>query len=150
VKKSTVVVVVILSLVVVFGYWAAGLLKKQRARDAIESVETSCLLAQEHGGVDVALLRQFEAKSRIEALDYEDQPLYRTKLNEAWEDCIDYTILKDEGPAPPSSAPKRVIHEYVIKTEAAHDMLCSDPGGYLMFPYPEDLPPGWKLKWGCQ
>ena len=114
--------------------------KKQRAREAIEGVQASCMRAVEHGGIDVALGRQYEAKAAVEALDYEDQPPYRERLNGAWKPCADYNARQTVGDIlKPKGRP--LTHDEEIRREAALEFLeehAKRRSSTDLYPYPDD------------
>jgi predicted ATPase len=114
--------------------------KRQRAREAIEAVEASCQRAKEHGGIDAALAGQMSAKVAVEELDYEAQPPYRDRLNEAWKPCADYTTRKVvEDALKPKGRP--LTHKEEIKKEAAYEFLeehARKRSRTDLYPYPDD------------
>jgi hypothetical protein len=145
-KKSWPALAAVLVLALLAVLWTTGALpsllktKKQRAREAIEAVEVSCTRAAEGGGIDVALDRQYQAKTVIEALDYEDQPPYRERLNEAWKPCADYwarQTVRDilEPKARPLSRDELIAREAALEFLENHAKKRSRAD---LYPYPDD------------
>jgi hypothetical protein len=145
-KPKTVLLLVVVVAVVSLAAYVLGWVKtgKSRAREAIEAVDSSCLSAREHGGIDVARIKQYVAKSAIEELSYEDEPPYRAALDEAWTACVEWEIDNFAGPMPVSvNSPG--AHEWALKRDAARHAVLEGPRQY--FPYPDALPPGWQNSW---
>jgi hypothetical protein len=122
--------------------------KRQRAREAIEALEVSCLKPEEHGGGLALLKQQSSAKARVDSLDYEDQPVYRRRLNEAWEGCARYKryqevrrTLEPNGHLLTEAEIRHLSHKDAIEVEAAFEFLDGSKDRKWvgnMYPYPDD------------
>jgi hypothetical protein len=124
--------------------------KKQHTREAIDSLEASCrkARAEGHGARSMFLGQQLNAKVEVDSLNYEDQPIYRRRLNEAWEDCAYYNgyqtvrkTLEPNGHPLTDEEIHRLSHHETIEVEAAYGFLKETKDRKELgneYPYPDD------------
>jgi hypothetical protein len=124
--------------------------KKQRAREAIEALEASCRKAEvERQGVPAYLREQrFSAWNHVDQLDYEDQPVYRRRLNDAWEGCAYFNAyrivrrtLEPHGHPLTEEEIRHLSHKETIEVEAAYEALDETKDrkkSWNEYPYPDD------------
>lgn len=121
--------------------------KENRARRAIESMAEACSHAEEHGGTDVAVRRQYAAKEAVDALGYSEQDVFRQRANEAWRPCADWQVealvKKELGVKSLATPPRHMTHDQRLKWQAAFDYIerqKSQRSWLQGYPYPADRP----------
>jgi hypothetical protein len=152
VKQSGAVLILILLLAVLIASCKSGgsdvESKKQRAREAVEALETSCGKPEGHGGRVALFEQQRRAREEVDALDYEVQPAYRRRLNEAWEGCaydnayqIVRKTLEPNGHPLTEQEIHHLSHQEAIRVEAAYEILKETKDRKQLeneYPYPDD------------
>jgi hypothetical protein len=124
--------------------------KKQRAREAVEALEMTCRNArlERHAEQDTLLLQKRSAVFAVDSLDYEDQPVYRRRLNDAWEDCAYYDgyqivrkALEPNGHPLTEEEIHHLSHHDAIEVIAADEFLKETKDRKEldnMYPYPNE------------